>query len=186
MNNIDSASLVADRRNRENSAVYLNGGCAQIPSDSVSWIGDYSQTVWVNVQSTLKYSKLLDCGIQRTHEMVWTINWKIDTTYDDGHGIQIAEFDQPDAIFDSPSLTGIGWTHIGVIQAGTDVKMYRNGAVTASGFQKVPNVQFDYGTCFLGKSLYGDPNINAYVDDMWFFNRALSTPEVVTVMDYYY
>ena len=58
--------------------------------------------------------------------------------------------------------------------------------MTASGFQQVPNVQLNYGMCFLGKSLYGDSNINAYVDDMWFFNRALSQSEVVTVMDYYY
>ena len=123
MNNIDSASLVADRQNRENSAVYLNGGCAQIPSDSVSWIGDYSQTVWVNVRTLVRYSKLLNCGIKLNYEMIWTLNWM--SNQDVGNSIQISSMSEPAPTFDTTPLTGTGWTHLAIVQSGTEAFIYR-------------------------------------------------------------
>ena len=80
-----SISWVVDRNRCPNSALYLNDSYLQFDSESVSWTDDFTIAVWVNVQSQVKCSKLLDCGKKGQNELVINLNW----CSDGGQSLQI-------------------------------------------------------------------------------------------------
>ena len=178
MTNGLSLSWVNDRNGRANSALYVNNGYAQIDSASVSWTGDLSIMSWVYVIGQVPYSKLIDCGTMNNVEIIITLNWP-----NIGHSWQV--YNGGASFISNPNVLCCAWQHIGVTQASGNVVLYTNAAVVGTGTSQNPSVTTNYGTCWLGKSLWGNGNINSYVDDLWFFNRGLSQSEVQTVMNYY-
>ena len=182
MNTQTSITFIADRRGRANSAVYVNSGYAYIDANSVSFVGDYTVAAWVAVQTSVGCSKILNCGVNPGNTLVWSLNWCNGL----GHSIEIfSGGGKIVEVWDSPNLAGLGWVHIAITQSGTTAYVYRNGVNMASGSQYSPNVPAGYGSCWFGRSLWGDGSINSYVDDLWFFSRYLSSSEITTVMNYY-
>ena len=182
MNTQTSISFIADRRGRANSAVYVNNGYANIDVNSVSFVGDYAVAAWVAVQGSVGCSKIVNCGIVGQNVLVWSLNWC------NGLGDSIEIFiggGKTGEVWDGTNLAGLGWVHIAITQSGTTAYVYRNGVNQASGTQYSSNVPAGYGSCAFGRSLWGDGNINSYVDDLWFFSRYLSSTEINTVMNYY-
>ena len=169
---------VSDRNGRANSALYVNGGYAQIDANTVSWTGDLSIMAWVYVISQVGFSKLIDCGTQNNLEIVFTLNWP-----GIGHSWQV--FNGGASFIGNNNVLCCAWQHIAVTQSAGNVALYTNAVLVASGTSQNPYITAGYGTCWLGKSLWNDGNINSYVDDLWFFNRGLSQSEVSTVMNYY-
>ena len=179
--NSRNVSLVSNRRGDIESALYLNGGYVQIPSSSVSWIGDFSIATWVFVKTRVACGKLLDCGIKGQNELVINLN----SCNGDGLAFQVyTNRNVSSLVYNRNRLVINKWHHVAFTFNRGKIVIYTDGAPVASGTTNIkPNVSANYGTCFIGKSLWNNHNINAYIDDLWLFNRGLSSDEVQIVMN---
>ena len=168
-----NTQFVADRNNVATSALYLNDGYASIPSASVSWNGDFTIAAWVFVQSFVQLSKLIDCGVYKNKEISVNMNW----------GMSIWNTGAANFVLPPSMRPCCQWQHIAVTKAGSLVNFYMNAVVVGGGETKqVANVSANYGSCYIGKSLGTEANLNAYVDELWMFSRGLSQAEISTVM----
>ena len=75
------------------------------------------------------------------------------------------------------------WVHVGVVLDSTRLSFYLNGTLTNNmtlTYTTINNV--DRTSNFFGDTSYP---LNAYLDDVYFFMRALSASEVLQIMNYY-
>ena len=77
------------------------------------------------------------------------------------------------------------WLHV-TFTVNTDrtTAIYRDGVVVKTAkINHTANLLPNYGSCFIGKSQSDNiSNIDAYIDDLWMFNRSLSSNEIQIVM----
>ena len=178
--NSHNFSWVSNRHGEEESALYLNNGYFQINSSSVSWTGDFSIAMWVYVKTRVACGKLFDCGIKGQNELVINLN----SCNGDGLSLQLYTNRSVSEFVYNRNRLEAKWQHVAFTFNSGKIVIYTDGVPVASGKTNVkPNVNSNYGTCSIGKSLWNNPNINAYIDDLWMFNRALSDDEVQIVMN---
>ena len=174
-------SWVTSRRGANDSALYLNNGYIQINTSSVSWKGDFTIATWVHVKSQVSCGKLLDCGIKGQNELVINLG----SCNGDGQSLQVYNNRSVSGLVYNRNRLTTKWQHVAFTFNHGKIVIFTDGVPVASGTTNVkPNVLPNYGTCFIGKSQWNNnPNINAYIDDLWMFNRGLSADEVQIVMN---
>ena len=178
--NSHNASWVSNRRGEKESALYLNNGYIQINISTVSWTGDFSIAAWVYVKTRVACGKLFDCGIKGQNELVINLN----SCNGDGLSLQLYTNRSVSEFVYNRNRLEAKWQHVAFTFNSGKIVIYTDGVPVASGKTNVkPNVNSNYGTCSIGKSLWNNPNINAYIDDLWMFNRGLSADEVQIVMN---
>ena len=167
--NYQSASWTNNRNGKNNSALYLNHGYIQINSSSVSWTGDFSIAAWVLLKSRVACGKLLDCGIKGQNELVVNLN----ACNGDGQSLQIyTNRSVSSLVYNRNPLEANKWQHLAFTFNGGKIEIYTDGVVVATGSTNVrPNVPSNSGACFIGKSQWNNPNINAYIDDLYIRQR---------------
>ena len=179
--NSHNMSWVNNRRGENNSALYLNNGFIQINTSSVSWTGDFTIAAWVHVKTRMSCGKLLDCGIKGQNELVINLH----SCNGDGQSLQVYSNRSVSGLVYNRNILGAKWQHVAFTFNHGKIVIYTDGVPVASGTTHIkPNVNTNYGTCFIGKSQWNNnPNIDAYIDDLWMFNRGLSADEVKMVMN---
>jgi hypothetical protein len=176
-------SIVNDRFNNPNSAIFLNAGYYLMPGGTYL-SNDFTVTVWHNLLNSDHY-RVFDLG-----------------DFNDGSnnnniilmsGVQAAAYLFIDNTGVNPVRTVIAdsnffilnkWQHLAYTLQGTTLRIYLNGVVVASTTSScVPKVMAR-PYCYLGKiGALVDPNpAVGYYDEMRFYDRALNQTEILAVM----
>ncbi len=74
------------------------------------------------------------------------------------------------------------WHHVAVVVDNTNVKLYVDGNPVLEELFLMPIVQMNADVMVIGGGLWGDPLLNALVDDMFVFDKALTAPEIAALM----
>ena len=157
---------VADRNDNQNSAINFNGSFAIIPNCfGASYIKSIS--LWILVTSNLNES-----------QTIFDIN---------GFSLSIVngKLQYADTVLkDKPSKNAIKridtkWTHIATTVDVDSTNVYVNGDLIWTGSYILKSVQSN--ECTFG-STDSSWSLNAYLDDVFFYNRALSGEEVLNIM----
>ncbi len=160
------------------NAVTLNGGgdYVNLPSGIVSGLNDFTVSAWVNPAAIPTWSRVFDFGTGTGTYMFLTVNAGAGPRF----AITTSGGGAEQQISTSTQLPVGQWTHLAVTLSGNTGTLYVNGTAVATN----PNMTLhpsSLGTTnqnWIGKSQYGDPNLNATVDDFAIYSRALSAAEV--------
>ena len=155
------------------------GEFVQLPNNIVSTLHDFTISAWVNPTAEPAWSRIFDFGTGTGTYMFLTpsnggnMRFAI-TTGGSGAEQQL----------NAPGPLPIGvWSHVAVTLSGTTGTMYVNGQVVATNTNMtlnpaaLGNTQNDW----IGKSQFGDPMLNAKVDDFNIYSRALSASEIAAL-----
>ena len=176
---VGNVSFGDDRFGTANRALSINGGYVLLPTD-VYLSGDYSIAFWIRVN-------------QFTSKMQTIIRLM---TPDSTNGFYLYMFStgslklfMSNTISNDYMYTFFGfplnqWLHIGFTMSGYSLSVYANGALRD---QKTLSVSM--ASALHANSMFGDGGLAAqplYVslDDMMFFNRALTASEMLLTMSY--
>ena len=155
------------------------GEFVQLPNNIVSGLHDFTISAWVNPTAEPQWSRVFDIGTGTGVYMFLTVNagagprFAITTTGSGGE----------QQLNSSGQLPLNTWTHLAVTLSGTTGTLYINGVAVATNPNmtlnpsNLGNTQNDW----IGKSQFGDPMLNAKVDDFQIYSRALSASEVAAL-----
>ncbi len=74
------------------------------------------------------------------------------------------------------------WHHVAVVVDNTDVKLYVDGNPVLEELFLMPIGQMFADVMIVGGGLWGDPLLNALVDDMFLFDKALTAQQIAALM----
>jgi hypothetical protein len=152
-----------------------------LPAGIVSGLHDFTVSAWVNPRADTAWSRVFDFGTGTGVYMFLTVSagggpvrFAITTG---GSGAE-QQLNAP-----SGQLPLNTWTHLAVTLSGTTGTLYINGNPVATNTNMTLNPSSLGNTTnnWIGKSQFGDPNLNAAVDDFNIYSRALSASEVATL-----
>jgi alpha-L-arabinofuranosidase len=165
------------------SALQLNGGSpasyVQLPQGIVTGLTDFTIAAWVNPAAAPNWARVFDFGTGETAYMFLTVSaggtnnprYAITTT---GNGSEQR--------LDAPGPLPLSqWTHLAVTLSGSTGTLYVNGAPVATNTAMTLNPSSLPATTqdYVGKSQFPpDPVLNATVDEIQIYDRALSAAEV--------
>jgi hypothetical protein len=152
------------------------GDHVSLPSGIVSGLADFTVSAWVNPAATPTWSRVFDFGTGTGTYMFLTVNagaaprFAISTTGPGGE----------QQLNGTAPLPLNQWTHFAVTLAGTTGTLYVNGTPVATNASMTLHPS-NLGTTnrnWIGRSQFGDPFLNATVDDVQLYGRALDGTEV--------
>jgi hypothetical protein len=181
--------FTTDRNGRALSAVTLATGCFQIPPGNYFSSTNFSILVWIKIKSFTSYPRLLSfaTGLSGTIDYIY-----ISTSAGTSRNpiVDIYKSGSAPGFVSSKFLPLNQWTHIGFTFAKPSLYLYLNGILDGSLTKiDIPN-NGNYVSNYLGRSEYypNEADLNSDVDELKFFNRALSQEEILYEMnnDMYY
>lgn len=168
---------------RFGSALRLNGpGSAQyidLPQEVTAQLSDFTIATWVNLGSEQYWSRVFDFGNSTTVNMFLTPRAGVAGT-PPRFAITTGGSGQEQQINGSTVIPVGEWVHLAVTLAGTTGTLYVNGQPVGTN----PNLTLNpsrlgpLSNRWIGRSQYGDPLIDATLDEFHVFDRALSAGEV--------
>jgi Concanavalin A-like lectin/glucanases superfamily/NedA-like, galactose-binding domain len=160
------------------NAVKLNGGgdYVKLPAGIVSGLNDFTVSAWVNPAAIPTWSRVFDFGTGTGTYMFLTVNAGAGPRF----AITTGGAGGEQQISTTQQLPVGQWTHLAVTLSGNTGTLYVNGTPVATNTNMTlrPSSLGATGNNWIGKSQYGDPNLNATVDDFAIYSRALSAPEI--------
>jgi hypothetical protein len=155
------------------------GDYVDLPKSIASGLGDFTISAWVKPAADTTWSRVLDFGTGTTKYMFLTVNagggprFAI-TTGGSGGEQQLTS---------STQLPLNTWSHLAVTLSGTTGTLYVDGKAVATNDQMTlhPSDLGDTTQDWIGRSEFGDPYLNATVDDFAIYSRALSASEVAAL-----
>ena len=171
--------LTNDRFGNPNSALALNGGWTQVPSGNYFDSAQFTISVWVLPQQVGYFSRILDFGDgQGANNVIF--------------GLSLENSKKPYIYLKSTSgnlvsntaLTLDQWQFLVATFDGFNVRIYLNGqnVMTQPSAFTFPLIRTN---CFIGKSNWNSDGFSSSIlDDLRFYNRALTDSEVTQLMNY--
>ena len=179
-----NVALTTDRYGRALSAVSLTTGSYQIPAGNYFSSTDFSILVWINMRSFSSYQRL----ISFKSALSGTIDYIYISTSAGLSRNPIVDIYRSGSApgYVSTSILQLNqWTHIAFTFARPNLYLYLNG-ILSGGLAKtdVPNTGI-YISNYLGRSEYypNEADLDCDVDELKFFNRALSQQEILYEMN---
>jgi hypothetical protein len=151
-----------------------------LPNGIVSGLSDFTVSGWVNPAATPTWSRVFDFGTGTGVYMFLTVDgggtgvrFAITTTGPGGE-------QQINSGIHLPLNT---WSHLAVTVSGNTGTLYINGnpVGTNSNMTLHPSDLGNTTNNWIGQSQFGDPDLNATVDDFQIYSRALPASEVATL-----
>jgi DUF1680 family protein len=172
---------------RFGSALQLGGDSpaqyVQLPPEVVAQLTDFTVATWVNRATTQgqDWSRVFDFGAGTAVNMFLTVSAG-------GGGARFAITtggSQAEQQITAPDPLPTGWTHVAVTLSGSTGTLYVGGEAVAqnTAITLNPSHLMGAGNIWIGRSQYGDPPLNAAVDEFQIFDRALSQADVRSLMD---
>nr|WP_246183198.1 DUF5695 domain-containing protein [Paenibacillus methanolicus] len=161
----------------------LNGttSYASLPNGIVGGLNDFTISTWVKVTSHNDWARIFDFGTGTTSYMFLApqtgggggMRFAISTSGNGSEQLITAP---------TPLATGV-WKHVAVTLSGTTGILYVDGVEAArnNAMTLKPSSLGATNLNYLGKSNWGDPNLNGVVDEFKIFNRALSAAEIAAL-----
>ncbi len=151
-----------------------------LPNGVVSGLNDFTIGAWVNPAQVNTWSRVFDFGTGTTVNMFLTVSagtaprFAI-TTGGGGAAEQVINATSP--------LPAGQWTHLAVTLSGNTGRLYVNGVEVGTNANMTlrPSSLGQTTQNWIGRSQYGDPNLNGTVDDFQIHDRALSADEVMAL-----
>jgi arabinan endo-1,5-alpha-L-arabinosidase len=169
--------LTTDRFGNLNSAVALNGGYLQAPTN-IYFANDLTAMAWIKLNNYGSNSpRLFDFGNGPNSDNVFfTVNAQ------GGSNVPVFEVCNAGTCISclGVSVLPLGvWVHVAATLSGDLGSIYINGAfsISQSGLSTVRNV--NRTQCYIGKSNWADPNADIIVDELKFFNVSLNANQVM-------
>ncbi|GAB3329012.1 glycoside hydrolase family 127 protein [Micromonospora halotolerans] len=170
------------------NALRLNGGSAAqyvtLPQEAISQLTDFTFATWVNLGSTQSWSRLFDFGQNSTVNMFLTPRAGV-TGNVPRFAITVGGSGGEQQINGNAALPTNQWVHLAVTLSRNTGTLYVNGeeAGTNSNMTLNPSNLGNPGNRWIGRSQYGDPLLDATIDEFHVFDRALSQQEVRSLLD---
>ena len=179
----NKTSFVDDRFGNPNSALALNGGWTYLPSGIYFNTIQFTITAWINPQNIGTWSRLIDFGNGQTADNVLL-------ALDAGNNKKPAlgvfngavTISQP---ISSQTISLNQWQFLSATYDGSTIKIYINGAQTASAsFAYTPLSTMTRTNNYIGKSNWDQDGVSStYIDDLRFYNISLSQNQIQTLMN---
>lgn len=175
-----TATWVAGRTGAGN-ALNLSGtsAYASLPAGVVSQLNDFTISAWLKITANSDWARIFDFGTGTTANMFLAPQI--------GGGMRFAvttggNSTEQQLTATAPLATG-AWKHVVVTLSGTTGRLYLDGVQVAvnTGMTLKPSSLGNTTQNYIGKSQYGDPNLNGTVDDFILLNRALSASEITAL-----
>jgi concanavalin A-like lectin/glucanase superfamily protein/F5/8 type C domain-containing protein len=152
------------------------GDYVNLPAGIASGLSDFTISAWVNPATTTDWTRVFDFGTGTTAYMFLTVNAgsgpRFAITTSGGGGEQ--------QLTSNTQLPLNTWSHLAVTLSGNTGTLYVNGTAVATNTNMTLHPS-DLGNTtqdWIGRSEYGDPYLNATVDDFAIYNRALTASEI--------
>ncbi|MCL2731304.1 MAG: glycoside hydrolase family 127 protein [Actinomycetia bacterium] len=149
-----------------------------LPAAVLAGLTDFTVATWVDRASTdgQDWSRVFDFGSGTGANMFLTVSAG-------GGGARFAITtggSQDEQRIDAPDPIPTGWTHVAVTLAGGTGTLYVGGEEVArnTALTLTPSDLAGAGNVWIGRSQYGDPPLDAAVDEFQIYDRALTQAEV--------
>jgi DUF1680 family protein len=163
---------------RIGNAVKLNGNgqYVSLPAGIARDLTDFTIALWVNPAAITTWSRIFDFGTGTTRYMFLTASAGSAPRFAISTGGSGAE----QRVNGTGPLPAGQWTHVAVTLSGGTGTLYVNGAPVAANtaMTLTPASLGATGNNWIGRSQFGDPFLNAAVDDVHLYDRALGAAEV--------
>ncbi|MFI6785633.1 beta-L-arabinofuranosidase domain-containing protein [Micromonospora sp. NPDC050276] len=173
---------------RFGSGLRLNGPSraqhVTLPQEAISQLTDFTIATWVNLASTQTWSRLFDFGQNTTVNMFLTPRAGA-TGNVPRFAITTSGSGGEQRIDGSAALPTNQWVHLAVTLAQHTGTLYVNGqqAGQNTAMTLSPANLGNPGNRWIGRSQYGDAYLDATVDEFHIFDRALTEPEIRSLLD---
>ncbi|MEV4808927.1 beta-L-arabinofuranosidase domain-containing protein [Micromonospora avicenniae] len=169
------------------SGLRLNGPSAaqyvDLPQEAISQLADFTIATWVNLASAQNWSRVFDFGQNTTVNMFLTARAGV-TGNAPRFAITTGGSGAEQQINGDAALPTNEWVHLAVTLTQNTGTLYVNGraAGTNSNMTLNPSHLGNPGNRWIGRSQYGDPFLDATIDEFHIFDRALTQQEVQSLL----
>nr|BFE61206.1 hypothetical protein GCM10020063_057320 [Dactylosporangium thailandense] len=173
---------------RFGNALKLNGTSkaqyCTLPQEAINQLTDFTIATWINLASTASWTRLFDFGQSTTVNMFLTPRAGV-TGNVPRFAITVGGSGQEQQINGSAALPTNQWVHIAVTLSGKTGTMYVNAQPVGTNTNMTlnPSNLGNPGNRWIGRSAYGDPFLDATVDEFHIFDRALTQTELLSMLD---
>ena len=172
-----NASLTSDRFGRPLSALSLSSGFYQMPTRNYFPTGQFTITAWLKLRAYNKFSRLIDFS---NGALTDTINLN---TRDDMNNFRFRLYKVNSIVgtVNSLAISLNTWTHVSLSYGNYTLSIYYNGTLKNSNQTSAEFRNMTRSYNYIGRSsnyVGGDQNLNAVVDEVKLFNKALSQKEI--------
>lgn len=178
--------FVKDRYNQNDRCKVFNFGAEALQvKDGNYFTGDFTISVWVNVSSVSKWSRIIDFGLgQNNSNIVFSSSASLSgipgLAIYKGEGTDLTQLRGKE----SDRLKEGEWYHLCATLSGDVAKLYVNGKEinSATGFYTPQSKTLT--KCLIGKSNFeNESNFYGYMDDLRIYSRALNLFEIQLLSD---
>jgi DUF1680 family protein len=170
------------------SALRLNGTSkaqyCTLPQEAINQLTDFTIATWINLGSTASWTRLFDFGQSTGINMFLTPRAGV-TGDVPRFAITVGGSGAEQRIDGSAALPVGAWVHVAVTLSGSTGTLYVNGQPSGANTAMTlnPSSLGNPGNRWIGRSQYGDPFLDATIDEFHIFDRALTQPEVASLLD---
>lgn len=143
---------------------------------------DFTIAAWIYLNTIDTWSRIFDFGIDTTYNMFLTPASSSGTIR---FAITISGSGAEEQINGSTTLPAGSWQHVAVVMNGNTGVLYINGAEAGrnNSMTLVPANLGNTTNNFIGRSQYSDPYLNGSVDGFLIYDRALSSSEILSLVN---
>ncbi|MCC6186978.1 MAG: gliding motility-associated C-terminal domain-containing protein [Chitinophagaceae bacterium] len=173
------ATLTADRFGNPNAAYSLDGVNDYIQMPDAIWIsGDFSFSGWLNLNNQSSWSRFFEWGNGIDKDNVFYCPYQSGQQVFTIH--KCSSSARTYAYNASPVTTG-AWIHVAITLSNDTVRVYRNNVFSYQYKMADTPCSVVRTQCYFGKSNFSNPYLDAKIDDIRIYDRAITVAEIDTL-----
>ncbi|GAA5200545.1 hypothetical protein GCM10023322_78610 [Rugosimonospora acidiphila] len=160
------------------NAVKLSGTSdyVNLPSNITAGLNDFTVATWINPAALTTWTRIFDFGTGTGVYMFLTVSAGAAPRY----AITTGGNGREQQLNATSPLATNAWSHVAVTVTGNTGTLYINGNPVATNANMTlhPAALGNTNQNWIGRSQFGDPFLNATIDDFQIYSRGLSAAEV--------